>query len=125
MKAIALRAIFSEGAHETAFVVGVFKAVEKHVVENAAVAHAIAGARAIEEIGRVAHALHAAGDDDFGAAGEEQIVREHDGLHAGAAHFVDGDCAGGGGQACAESGLARGRLAEAGGKHAAEEDFVD
>ena len=29
-----------------------------------AVAHAIAGAGAIEQIGRVAHALHAAGDDD-------------------------------------------------------------
>ena len=52
-------------------------------------------------------------------------MREHDGLHARAAHFVDGDCAGGGGQSCAESGLTRGSLAEAGGENAADEDFVD
>ena len=64
------------------------------MVDEAAVAHSIAAASAIEEIGCVAHAFHAAGDDDFGAACKKQIVRQHDGLHAGAAHLVDGDGAG-------------------------------
>ncbi len=45
---VALRAIFGERAHQAAFVVCVFEAVEKHVVEHAAVAHAIAAARAVE-----------------------------------------------------------------------------
>ena len=44
------------------------------MVEHAAVAHAIAGAGAIQEIGRVAHALHAAGDDDIGRTGADEIV---------------------------------------------------
>ena len=122
---VTLGTVFSEGAHEAAFVVGVFESVEKHVIEDAAMAHAITGAGTVEEIRSVAHALHAAGDDDLGAAGEDQVVREHDGLHAGAAHLVDGDCAGGGGQSCAESSLAGGSLAEAGGEHTAEKDFVD
>ena len=124
-KSVALGAVFSVGTHETAFVVGVLESVEKHVIEDAAMAHAITGAGTVEEIRSVAHALHAAGDDDLGAAGKEQVVREHDGLHAGAAHLVDGDCAGGGGQSCAEGGLASGSLAEAGGEHTAEENFVD
>ncbi len=124
-KGVTLRAILGERAHQTAFVVGIFQAVEKHVIEHAAVAHAIAGARAIEKIRGVRHALHAAGDDDVGAAGEQKIVGEHHGLHAGAAHFVHRGCAGGKGQTRAQSGLARGSLALAGGKHAAEEDFVD
>ena len=51
--------------------------------------------------------------------------REHHGLHARAAHLVDGRGAGGGGDLRADGGLARGRLAEAGGQHAAHDHFVD
>ena len=65
---IGFRAILGERPHEPPLVVGVLEAVEKHVIEGAAVAHAIARARAVEQIGRVAHALHAAGDHDIGAS---------------------------------------------------------
>jgi hypothetical protein len=95
------------------------------VVDEAAVTDAIAGTRAVEEVRGIAHAFHAAGDGDVRTACKQKIVRQHDGLHTGAAHFVDGDCAGGGWQARAESSLTRGSLAEAGCKNAAEEDFVD
>ena len=84
-----------------------------------------AGARTIEQVRRVGHRLHAAGDDDVGRAGLDQIVREHHGLHARAAHLVDGRGAGGGGDLRADGGLARGRLAEAGGQHAAHDHVVD
>ena len=66
---IGLGAILGEGPHQPALVVGVLQPVEKHGVDDAAVAHAVAGARAFEQIGRVAHALHAAGDDDIRRAG--------------------------------------------------------
>ena len=122
---IGLGAVFGEGSHQTAFVVGVFKSIEKHVVDEAGVADAIAGAGTVEEIRGVAHAFHAAGDGDLRAACKQKIVREHDGLHSGAAHFVDGDSASGGGQACRKSGLTRGSLSDAGRENAAEEDFVD
>jgi hypothetical protein len=120
-----LSAIFSERAHQAALVVGVFEAIEKHVVENATVAHAIAGARAIKEVRRVGHTLHTSGDGDGEAACEELVVGEHDGLHAGAAHFVDGGCGGGNRKSRGDGGLARGSLALAGRKHAAHDGFVD
>jgi hypothetical protein len=42
------------------------------VVEKPIVADAIAVARLRQEIGRVRHRLHAAGDDDAGGASEDQ-----------------------------------------------------
>ncbi len=122
---VGLGAILGEGSHQAALVIGVFEPVEEHVVDDLAMAEPVAAARAVEQIGRVGHALHAARHRDFGAAGEDQVMGEHRGLHAGAAHLVDRGGAGGRGQSRAERRLARGRLALPRGQHAAEHDFVD
>ena len=87
---ILLRAILGEGPHQAALVIGVLEPVEEHRIGHLAVAHAIAGAGAVEQIGRIAHALHAAGDGDLGAAGADEVMGEHRRLHARAAHLVDG-----------------------------------
>ena len=122
---IGLGAILGECAHQAALVIGVFQPVEEHVIHDLAMAEPVAAARAVEQIGRVGHALHAAGHRDLRAAGEDQVMGEHRRLHAGAAHLVDRGRAGGKGQPRAERRLARGRLALSGGQHAAEDHFVD
>ena len=59
---IGLSGGLAEIAHRAAGLVGVFKAVHHHVIDDAVVADAIAAARLGQQIGRVGHALHAAGD---------------------------------------------------------------
>src|SRR3546814_16030433 len=76
---------FGERAHGRALFVGVFEAVEGHVIEEFAMAEAIAAARLAEQIRRVAHAFHAAGDDHVGAACRERVMCHPHGLHARAA----------------------------------------
>ena len=122
---IAFRAIFGERPHQAALVVGVLEAVQEHVIDSAAVAHAVAGAGAIEQIGRIAHALHAAGDDDISGAGAQEVMGDHRGLHARAAHLVDRGRASRERQSGADSRLARRGLALARRQYAAHQDFVD
>ncbi len=85
----------------------------------------VAGARLRQQIGGVGHILHPAGDDPVGRAGGERIMRQHDGLHAGAANLADG----GGHCRIRYTGearrLTRRRLAEAGWQHAAHEHLID
>ena len=94
------------------------------MVEHLAVAEAVAGARLGQQVGGVGHRFHAAGDHDLVAAGEDEIVGQHGGLHARAAHLVDRGAAGRQRQAGAERGLAGGRLPEAGGQHAAHDHLL-
>ena len=127
-EAVVARAIFGKSAHEAApggGAVVVFQSVEEHVVDHLAVAQALAAARFREQVGGVAHGLHAADDDGLGAAGQQQVVTEHDGFHAGAADLADGGAAGGQGQARTERGLSGGCLAESGRQHASHQHFVD
>src|SRR3546814_3109151 len=79
------------------------------VIEEFAMAEAIAAARLAEQIRRVAHAFHAAGDDHVGAACRERVMCHHHGLHARAADFVDGRADDAVGQAGAARSLARDR----------------
>jgi hypothetical protein len=58
-------------------------------------------------------------------AGQQHVVREHGGLHAGAAHLGQRDGAGALGQAALERGLARRGLALAGHQAVAEQHFAD
>ena len=95
------------------------------MVDGAAMAHAVAGARAVEQIGRVAHALHAAGDDDIRRARAQKVVGDHGRLHARAAHLVDRRRARREGQPRADRRLTRRRLTLARRQHAAHQDFVD
>ena len=85
----------------------------------------IAAARLGQEVRRVGHGLHAAGDDDLGRAGPDEIMGEHGRLHAGAADLVDGRRACCVRQACPARGLAGRSLSLAGRQHAAHEDLVD
>ena len=122
---ITFSAILGEGPHQAPLVVGVLEAVQKHMVDGAAVAHAIAGAGAVEEVGRVAHALHAAGDDDVGRARAQEVVRDHRRLHARAAHLVDRGRASRERQSGPDRRLTRRGLALARRQYAAHQDFVD
>ena len=84
-------------------------------------------ARAVlfEQVGRVGHALHPAGDHHIdGATGERFCPHDH-GLHSAAAHFVDGGGLNGKRQACLDRGLARRGLAKPGWQHAADIGAVD
>ena len=79
-------------------VVDVPQAVEDHRVEELAVAEAqpVAGAR--QQVGRLAHALHAAGGDHLEVAAAQVVGAIHHRPHPRAAHLVEGDGAGGIGQ---------------------------
>ena len=115
----------AEIAHRASRFVRIFQAVEHHVVEDAVVADAVAGARLGQQVRRVGHRLHAAGNDHVGRAGAQQVVRQHRRLHARAADLVDRGRADRVGQAGPAHRLPCGRLALAGGQHAAHQHFVD
>ena len=117
-------ALLTKGAHGAAGLVSVFQAVEHHVVINAVVADADAAAAFGQEVRRVGHALHAAGDHEVTAAGHQLVVRQHGGLHARAAHFGQRDRAGAGRQATLEARLTRRRLALAGHEAITKQHFV-
>ena len=117
--------LLGESAHQLAGVVGVLQAVEVHGVHHPVVADARAAAVLGQQIGRVGHALHAAGDDDLGRARGQRVVGHDRRLHARAAHLVDRGRLDALRQARAERRLARRGLAEARGQHAAHEDLVD
>ena len=88
-------------------------------------AHAIARPRPVEQIGRIAHALHAAGEGDVGRAREDEVMGEHRRLHARAAHLVDGRRAHAKRQTGPEACLPRGRLALAVRQHATHHHLAD
>ena len=56
------------GDEEADLLVGVLQSVQKHVIEHSAMAHPVSSPGAIEQIGRIGHALHAACDHNVGAA---------------------------------------------------------
>ena len=66
----------------------VVQPVAKHAVVKLPVAQAIAPAAAADEIGRLIHALHAAGDGGIGVAEQDLLRRGHDRLRARAADAV-------------------------------------
>ena len=116
---------FAEIAHRSAGLIGILQPVHHHVIDDAVMTGAIAAAGLGQQIGRVAHALHAAGQYDLRRAGMDDVVRQHGRLHAGATDLVDGGRAGGVGQFGAARRLAGGRLTLAGRQHIAHEDLVD
>ncbi|MNS50666.1 hypothetical protein D3C72_833200 [compost metagenome] len=115
---------FGKFAHGLA-VVGVDQAVVGHVVHGLEVAETVAGARVGQQMRGVGHRFHATGDHDLGRAGLDQVMTEHDGLHARTTDLVEGGRADrqrdAGGDRC----LAGRGLAEVGRQHAAHQDFGD
>jgi len=67
-----------------------------------------------QNVRRLAHIFHAAGDHDVVGAGFDLIVGEHNRLHARSAHFVNGGAAGAVWYVGTAGGLARGCLAQSG-----------
>ncbi|CFM66585.1 Uncharacterised protein [Bordetella pertussis] len=111
-------AVFARGQvgvmpHQPAFV-GILQAVAVHVVEQLAVPEPISLARLGDQMRRIAHRLHAAGQHHIGRSGAQHVMRQHGGLHARAAHLAQGGGLHVGRQPCAEHGLAGRRLPQPG-----------
>jgi hypothetical protein len=104
------------------FVVHVPQAVVDHAVDGVEAAHLDAAAQAADQVRRVGHRLHAAGDAIRHLADRDGARGGEDGLEARAAHLVDGDARHALGQAGAEGGLAGRGLALTGGQDAAHVD---
>jgi len=84
-----LGAIFGKGAHQTAFVIGVFQAIKEHMVDHLPMAQPRPAAHFRQHIGRVGHALHAARDHHIGMAKRDLVKGHHRRFHARAAHFIE------------------------------------
>ena len=78
------------GAHVDV-VEGAPQAVADHGVHRGHVAQAVAGPGAGQQVGGLAHRLHAPGHDHVGLARLDQLVGQVDGVDARQAHAVDGD----------------------------------
>ena len=124
-KLIGFRGSLAEIAHRAAGLVGVLQPVHHHVIDNAVMAGAVAGAGLGQQIGRIAHALHAAGQHDRGRACIDDVMGQHGRLHAGATDLVDGGGAGGVGQFGAAGGLASRCLTLSGRQYVAHENLID
>ena len=115
---------FGGHAHVEVFV-NVPKAVVNHGIDDLAIADAVAGARAGQQIRAVGHGLHAAGDDDFAFAEHHALRGQRDGFESRAADFVDGHGGDARVQAAAQRRLPRRILAQARLHDVAHDDFVD
>ena len=89
------------------------------------VSHAQPLARSRQQVRRVAHRLHPAGDGDLDIARRDGLLREHHSLQPGAAHLVDGQRRDVVGKAAAQRGLSGRRLADAGRDDVAHDAFLD
>ena len=101
------------------------QAVGNHRVDDRAVAHAEAFPDARQQVGGVAHRLHAAGHGDVDVARRNALRREHHRLQAGPADLVDrhrGDAVV---EAAVERRLPGGVLAVARLQHVAHDALVD
>ena len=121
----AFGAVFRESAHRQMRAIGILEPVEEHMIEEFAMPHAVAGSGAVEQIGRVGHALHAARKDDSRASRADAVMRKHDGFHARTAHLIDRRAGRRLGQAGGKRGLAGGSLALARRQDAAKNQLVD
>ncbi len=111
---VVIRCGFGKATHELPLVIGIFEAVEKHMIQHLLMTHAQTLACLGQDVRRIAHAFHTTGDHDPVAAGQDQIVGQHGGLHGRTADFVDGGAAGCIGQAGGQCCLASGALPQSG-----------
>ena len=85
------RAVFAKGAHGAACFVGIFQAIEHHVIHHPVMPNANAAAALEQQVRRVGHALHAARHHHVVAAGQQHVMRKHSCLHARPTHFGQRD----------------------------------
>src|SRR5690606_23323568 len=88
--AVLLRAVFRGARHREA-ALRVEQRGPQRVFELS-LAKPQPGAETADHVGRLAHALHAAGQDDVGFTGEDQVGAAHCGLDTGPAQPVHGEC---------------------------------
>ncbi|MOA08591.1 hypothetical protein D3C78_1283700 [compost metagenome] len=81
-ESVTLGAILGKGAHQTTFFIGILKTVQKHVIHDVLMSHAIAGARSIQEVGGIRHTFHTTSDYHPSAVSSEKVMPEHHGFHA-------------------------------------------
>ena len=123
-KLVFVGAFFAKRAHGAAGFISIFQAVEHHVVIDAVMADADAGAALQQQMRRIRHALHTACDHHVRAASGQHVMSKHRGAHTRATHFGQRDCARSFGQSAFESGLASRRLALARHQAVAKQHFV-
>ena len=99
--------------------------VVDHRVDQRAVAEPVAEARLLEQVRRVRHRLHAAGDDHLAVAGADHRVGDLDRADRGGADLVDRVGADLLRNPGADRGLPGGRLADAGLEHLAHDHVLD
>ena len=90
-KAVLRRTVFAKATHGAARLVGIFQAVEHHVVQHLAPTDADAAAPLVQQVRRIRHALHAARHHQIVAARQQHVVRQHGGEHARSAHLGQRD----------------------------------
>ena len=96
-----------------------------HRVHDALVPEPVTGPGARQQVRRLGHRLHAAGDDDRRLAGLDHEVGEVNGVEPRQAHLVHGRRRRDHRYAAAHGRLAGGDLALAGAEHLAHQDVVD
>src|SRR5690606_29527586 len=88
-KGVFFYAGLSEYAHGRAFLVGVFQAVQCHMVVYGGMAVAVALAPTQKQVRGVAHAFLTAGNHHRGTACRQEVMAEHGSLQAGTTHLVN------------------------------------
>ena len=79
---VMLRSVFGEGAHETAFVIGIFESIQEHVIfDLIAMPQTIALTGTEQDVWCIGHALHAACDHHVVRTGKDVVMRQHGRLH--------------------------------------------
>jgi len=96
-----------------------------HRVDHLGVAHARAEPRLRHEVRRLRHRLHAAGDHHLHLTGADQLIGKRNGVEAGQADLVDGDCRDLLRDARLDRGLAGGDLARAGLEDMSHDHVID
>jgi hypothetical protein len=99
--------------------------VVDHRVDQLAISHAQSLADAWQQVGRIAHRLHAAGDRDVDIAGANRLCRQHHRFEARPAHLVDCERGHMVRETTAQRCLPRRRLAQPGRHDVPHDAFVD
>ncbi len=103
---------------------GAPQAVMHDGIDHFGVAHAIAGARLRQQVGRIAHALHATRDECLRIACANGLGRQHHRFQTGAADLVDGKSGDFIGQTGMNGGLPRWSLPDTRGDDVAHDHFI-
>ena len=83
--------VFAKGTHRTTRLVGIFEAIQHHVVEYAVVPDTHTTACFGQKVGGVTHTFHTPCHQHIVAVSKQHVMRQHGGFHARAAHLGQRD----------------------------------